>query len=72
MDFANNNLINTTHTIQKKWICNTLRKEMHLLREAIQAKMAGKREKGRPRMMLLEWMLKPPAKNKNKCLKKKA
>jgi len=47
------------HTIkcrQKKWNGHTLRGES-LLKTVIEGKMLGKRSTGRPRQMMLDWML---------------
>ena len=49
-------LIRTIKTRQKKWIGHTLRKES-LLKTVIEGKMLGKRSRGRPRQMMLDWMM---------------
>jgi len=40
----------------KKWIGHTLRGES-LLKTVIEGKMLGKRSRGRPRQMMLDWMM---------------
>src|SRR6218665_3232280 len=49
-------LIRTIKTRQKKWIGHTLRGES-LLKTVIERKMLGKRSRGRPRQMMLDWMM---------------
>ena len=49
-------LIRTIKTRQKKWIGHTLRGEL-LLKTVIEGKMLGKRSRGRPRQMMLDWMM---------------
>src|SRR6218665_3539426 len=48
-------LIRTIKTRQKKWIGHTLRGES-LLKTVIEGKMLGKRSRGRPRQMMLDWI----------------
>src|SRR6218665_3719911 len=48
--------IRTIKTRQKKWIGHTLRGES-LLKTVIEGKMLGKRSRGRPRQMMLDWMM---------------
>src|ERR1043165_5798486 len=49
-------LIGTIRGRQKKWIGHILRSDT-LLRDIIEGRMEGKRMRGRPRTMLLDWML---------------
>src|SRR6218665_1778740 len=49
-------LIRTIKTRQKKWIGHTLRGES-LLKTVIEGKMLLKRSRGRPRQMMLDWMM---------------
>src|ERR1043165_7607201 len=49
-------LIGTIRGRQKKWIEHILRSAT-LLRDIIEGRMEGKRRRGRPRTMLLDWML---------------
>ena len=49
-------LIGTIRERQKKWIGHILRSDT-LLRDIIEGRMEGKRMRGRPRTMLLDWML---------------
>src|SRR6218665_1542758 len=49
-------LIRTIKTRQKKWIGHTLRGES-LLKTVIEGKILGKRSRGRPRQMMLDWMM---------------
>ena len=49
-------LIRTIKSRQKKWIGHTLRGES-LLKTVIEGKMLGKRSRGRPRQMMLNWMM---------------
>ena len=49
-------LIRTIKPRQKKWIGHTLRGES-LLKTIIVGKMLGKRSRGRPRQMMLDWMM---------------
>src|SRR5688572_32427436 len=42
---------------QRKWLCHIMRGDS-LLRIIIEGRMEGKKTRGRPRMMLLDWMLK--------------
>jgi Reverse transcriptase (RNA-dependent DNA polymerase) len=49
-------LIHTIRVRQRKWIGHTLRGDS-LLRTIIEGKMKGKRSRGRPRQMLLDWMM---------------
>ena len=49
-------LICTIETRQRKRIRHTLRGES-LLKTAIKGKMVGKRSRGRPRQMMLDWMM---------------
>src|ERR1700733_9441031 len=49
-------LMKTIGERQRKWIGHTLRGES-LLRMVIEGKMEGKRTRGRPRQMMLHWMM---------------
>ena len=49
-------LIGTIRGRQKKWIGHILRSDT-LLRDIIEGRMEGKRMRGRPRTMLLDWMM---------------
>src|SRR6218665_827019 len=49
-------LIRTIKTRQNKWIGHTPRGES-LLKTVIEGKMLGKRSRGRPRQMMLDWMM---------------
>ena len=49
-------LIGTIRGRQKKWIGHILRSDT-LLRDIIEGRMEGKKMRGRPRTMLLDWML---------------
>ena len=50
-------LINTIKRRQKNWIGHVLRGES-LFRTVLEGSISGKKIKGRPRRMLLDWMLK--------------
>lgn len=54
---------------QKKWIGHTLRGD-NLVKTVIEGKMEGKRTRGRPRQMMLDWMM--TEKNGYQRLKEKA
>ena len=49
-------LIRTIRERQRKWIGHTLRGDS-LLRTIIEGKMEGRKTRGRPRQMLLDWMM---------------
>jgi hypothetical protein len=49
-------LMDTIRGRQKKWIGHILRSDT-LLKDIIEGRMEGKRMRGRPRTMLLDWML---------------
>src|SRR5688572_23058600 len=49
-------LLNALRGRQKKWIGHILRSDT-LLRDIIEGRMEGKKMRGRPRTMLLDWML---------------
>ena len=49
-------LIGTIRERQKKWIGHILRSDT-LLRDIIEGRMEGEKMRGRPRTMLLDWML---------------
>ena len=49
-------LIHTIRKRQRKWIGHTLRGDS-LLRMVIEGKMEGRRTRGRPRQMMLDWMM---------------
>ena len=49
-------LIRTIRVRQRKWIGHTLRGDS-LLRTVIEGKMMGRRTRGRPRQMMLDWMM---------------
>ena len=49
-------LIDTIRGRQKNWICHILRGDS-LLRTVLEGRMEGKRTRGRPRTMLLDWMM---------------
>ena len=54
--------IHTIRQRQRKWIGHTLRGES-LLRTVIEGKMKGRKTRGRPRQMMLDWMMKDGYKN---------
>jgi len=67
-------LIGTIKSRQKKWIGHTLRGES-LLKTVIEEKMVGRRLRGRPRQMMLDWMkvegyrkLKEEAQQREECM----
>ncbi len=49
-------LINTIQNRQRNWIGHVLRGDS-LLRDVIEGRMEGTKGKGRPRIMLLDWMM---------------
>ena len=49
-------LIRTIRERQRRWIGHTLRGDS-ILRTILEGKMEGKRTRGRPRQMLLDWMM---------------
>ena len=49
--------IHTIRERQRKWIGHTLRGES-LVRTVIEGKMKGRKTRGRPRQMMLDWMMK--------------
>ena len=71
----NRSLIDTIRRRQKNWIGHILRGES-LLRTVLEGRIPGKKTRGRPRMMLLDWMMDGERKlnsNLNYCeLKKKS
>ena len=52
----NRSLIRTIRERQRRWIGHTLRGDS-MLRTILEGKMEGKRTRGRPRQMLLDWMM---------------
>ena len=50
-------LIGIVRSRQRNWLGHIMRGGF-LLRTIIEGRMEGKKKKGRPRMMLLDWMLK--------------
>ena len=64
-------LINTIRTRQKKWMGHVLREETCLLKELLEGKLIGKKQRGRPKTMMLEWMFDTKSKYKYGNLKKK-
>ena len=65
-------LVNAIRTRQKKWIGHVLRGETCLLREILEGKLKGKKQRGRPRTMILDWMCNTKTKNKYESLKRRA
>ena len=61
-------MLKTIRERQKKWIGHTLRGD-NLVKTVIEGKMEGKRTRGRPRQMMLDWMM---IKNGYQGLKEKA
>jgi hypothetical protein len=51
----NRNLIDTIRRRQRNWIGHILRSDC-LLREILEGKIQGKKARGRPRLMMLDWM----------------
>jgi hypothetical protein len=50
-------MLNTIRERQRRWIGHVLRGDS-LLRTIIEGKMEGKRTPGRPRQMMLDWLMK--------------
>ena len=67
----NRSLIDTIRQRQKNWISHILRGES-LLRTVLEGRIPGKKTRGRPRMMLLDWMMDGERKMNYSELKKKS
>ena len=64
-------LINTIQNRQRNWIGHVLRGDS-LLRDVIEGRMEGSKGKGRPRIMLLDWMMDKDKKLRYRRLKEEA
>ena len=49
-------LIETIRSRQRKWLAYVMRGDS-LLKATIEGRMEGKKTRGRPRMILLDWMI---------------